>query len=293
MSADTPPRTDVDARGPLGDRRVQRVGYGAMQLERAARHEAIDLLRRALELGVDHVDTAHFYKAGHVNEVIGAALAHCRDDVLIATKVGATNDPAGEYGLSPAQRPEQLRAEVEANLRSLGVDRIDLVNLRRLDGSGPGIRASGEQVVDLDDQLAALADLRRAGTIGHIGLSNVTREQLRRALPVGIACVQNHYNLLDRAAESVLDECRAHDIAWVPFFPLGSGVTTHPVVRAAAERTGASPAQVGLAWLLGHARQTLLIPGTTNVAHLEQNLRATHVRLDADTRADLDGLGKR
>ncbi|KID31464.1 putative oxidoreductase, aryl-alcohol dehydrogenase like protein [Prauserella sp. Am3] len=292
-TANTPPEADADVRGLLGDRRVHRVGYGAMQLEHVPRQEAIALLRRAVELGVDHVDTAHFYGAGTVNEAIGAALAQQRDDVLIASKVGATHDPAAEYGLAPAQRPEQLHAEVEANLRSLGVDRIDLVNLRRLDGGGPGIRASGDQVVDLDDQLAALADLRQAGTIGHIGLSNVTRAQLRQALPVGIACVQNHYNLLDRTAEPVLDECRTRNIAWVPFFPLGSGVTAHPAVLATAERTHASPAQVGLAWLLGHAPQTLLIPGTTKPAHLEQNLRAVDVHLDADTRAELDGLGNR
>ncbi|MDR7299828.1 aldo/keto reductase [Haloactinomyces albus] len=287
----------TDAPGRLGGRPVNRVGYGAMQLENAEREQAVSLLRRAVEWGVDHVDTAQFYGDGHVNELIRTALHPYPEHLVVVSKVGAVHDDGGQYGLAPAQRPEDLRASVEANLRSLGVERLDVVNLRRLDGGGPGIQASGDQLVDLDDQLAELVALRQEGKIDDIGLSNVTQDQLRHALPIGIACVQNCYNLLDRSGESVLDECRAHDIAWVPFFPLGSAlpgmakVTDHPAVTAAAERAGATPAQVGLAWLLAHAPQVLLIPGTTDPAHLEQNFDAADIQLSPETVAELDELG--
>ena len=168
--------------------------------------------------------------------------------------------------LVPAQRPAELRAQVEANLAALGVERVGVVNLRRVDAA-PGIIASGEQLVDLDDQLAELTALRAAGKIGGIGLSNVSAAQLRQARPAGIACVQNSYSVLDRAAEPVLDLCRAHAIAWVPFCPLGAGgvlglpnVTADPAVTAIAAELGVTPAQVGLAWQLAHYDSTLLIP---------------------------------
>ena len=280
--------------GRLGGRPVNRVGYGAMQLESTEREQAVSLLRRAVELGVDHIDTAQFY--GHANETIRAALHPYPEHLVLVSKVGAAHDEGSQYGLAPAQRPRDLRASVEANLRSLGVERLDVVNLRRLDGPGAGIRANGDQLVDLQDQLDELVALRREGKIGDIGLSNVTADQLRQALPAGIACVQNSYNVLDRSAEAVLDECREHDIAWVPFFPLGSAlpgmtkVAEHPAVLAAARSTGATPAQVGLAWLLAHDPHVLLIPGTSDPAHLEQNLEAADITLDAETTADLDAL---
>jgi pyridoxine 4-dehydrogenase len=278
---------------------VARVGFGAMQLaERGgraapARDAALGVLRRAVELGVDHIDTAEFYGAGVANELIRSALHPYPDDLVLVSKVGAEHHPG--KGLVPAQRPEQLRAGVEANLRSLGVEQVTVVNLRRLD-TGPGIEATGDQRVDLDGQLAEMVALRDEGKIGGIGLSNVGVDQLRRALPVGIACVQNVYNLLDRSGEPLLDLCREHDLAWVPFFPLGSAfprmpsVTDHPAVIAAATALDVTPAQVALAWLLAHDPHVLLIPGTSSTAHLADNVAAGSVHLDAETMSTLDGL---
>jgi aryl-alcohol dehydrogenase-like predicted oxidoreductase len=193
----------------------------------------------------------------------------------------------------PAQRPAELRAQVEDNLATLGTDRLAAVNLRRADVP-PGIIAEGDQRVDLDDQLAELSALRDEGKIGGIGLSHVSADQLRQAVPAGIVCVQNLYNLLDRSAEDQLDVCREHGIAWVPYFPLGSShprfpkVTEHPAVVATAERLAATPAQVGLAWLLAHYGNTLLIPGTSDPAHLAENVAAGDVRLDAGAMAALN-----
>jgi aryl-alcohol dehydrogenase-like predicted oxidoreductase len=204
--------------------------------------------------------------------------------------VGADRDTRG--ALVPAQRPKQLRAQVEANLTALGVERLDAVNLRRLDAP-PGLIAEGDQRVDLDSQLAELTALRDAGKVGGIGLSNVSAEQLRQAVPVGVACVQNAYGVLDRSAEPVLDLCREHGIAWVPFFPLGSAfpgrrkATDDPTVLAVA---GDPAAQVALAWLPARYDGTLLIPGTAGAAHLAENLAAGSVRLPPQAVAALDQL---
>jgi aryl-alcohol dehydrogenase-like predicted oxidoreductase len=287
------------ARGALAGRTVHRVGYGAMQLERlhADRGAAVALLRRAFELGVDHLDTAQFYGNGFVNGVIRDALRP-GDDVLIASKVGADPDPGGPIPLRLAQRPEELRASVEDNLRALGLDRIPLVNLRRADRR-PGVLAEGDQLVDLDDQLAVLTALRDAGKIGAIGLSSVTVDVLRRALPAGIACVQNAYSLVGREDEDMLELCVAENIAWVPFFPLGGAfpglpkVTDEPAVHAAAQALGRTPQQIGLAWLLHHAPNTHLIPGTASVAHLEANTAAADLTFDAGTLAALDKIPSR
>lgn len=209
-----------------------------------------------------------------------------------SVKVGARDDGTG---LVPAQRPEELRAEVEANLVGLGVEQVVVVNLRRLDAP-PGLSAEGDQVVDLDSQLAELTALRDEGKIGAIGLSNVSPGQLSQALPAGIACVQNAYSVLDRSSEPLLDLCREHGIAWVPFFPLGSAfpgvpkVTEHSAVVKAAASLGVTPAQVGLAWQLAHYAQTLLIPGTSDPAHLDDNIAAGSVRLPSGTVAGLDRL---
>ncbi|WP_033221884.1 aldo/keto reductase [Kitasatospora phosalacinea] len=283
----------------LAERAVHRIGYGALQLERLhdRRDRAVALLRRAVELGVDHVDTAQFYGSGFANEVIREVLRP-EDDVLVVTKVGADPAPGGRLPLRLAQRPEQLRASVEDNLRGLGTDRLAVVNLRRLD-TGPGLRPEGDQVVDLDDQLAVMTALRDEGKIGAIGLSSVTLDGLRRALPAGIACVQNAYSLVSRADEEMLRLCTAEGIAWVPFFPLGGSfpglpkVTDEPVVRAVARSLGVTPAQVGLAWLLHHAPNVLLIPGTADAAHLEANLAVGGIGLDAATLAVLDGVESR
>ncbi|MFJ5610910.1 aldo/keto reductase [Streptomyces sp. NPDC093221] len=284
--------------GALAGRTVARVGYGAMQLtERAGRAAAVAVLRRAVELGVDHVDTAQFYGDGFVNGVIREAV-RSEDEVLVASKVGAAPDSGGPVHLRLAQKPEELRAAVEDNLASLGLDRIPLVNLRRTD-VGPGLRAEGDQVVELDDQLATMVALRDEGKIGAIGLSSVSLDNLRRAIPAGIACVQNAYSLVARDDEDMLALCTAQDIAWVPYFPLGSAfpglpkVTDEPAVIAAARALGATPSQVGLAWLLHHAPNVHLIPGTSNTAHLEANVAAGALTLDAATLAALDAVPTR
>ncbi|MFF7411935.1 aldo/keto reductase [Streptomyces lydicus] len=285
--------------GRLAGRTVSRIGFGAMQLERLRddRKAAVALLRRGIELGIDHIDTAQFYGHGFVNEVIREAIRP-EDDVLVASKVGADPDPDGPRPLRPAQRPEQLRAGVEDNLTSLGLEQIPLVNLRRLD-TGPGLRAEGDQVVDLDDQLAVMTALRDEGKVGAIGVSSVTLDGLRRALPAGIACVQNAYSLLTRDDEDTLRLCLAEDIAWVPFFPLGSAfaglpkVSDEPAVIAAAHDLAATPAQVGLAWLLHHAPNVLLIPGTTDPDHLTANAYAGTITLDETTISALDAVPPR
>ena len=277
---------------------VARVGFGVMQLERSAldKDAALAILRQAVGAGVNHLDTARFY--GACNELIREALSPYDAGLVLVSKVGAVRDPdAKPLPLVPAQRPAELRVQVEANLASLGTDRLSVVNLRRLDAR-PGIIAAGEQRVDLDDQLAELSALRDEGKIGGIGLSNVSADQLRQALPAGIACVQNSYGALDRTAEPVLDVCREHGIAWVPFFPLGSAgfgnmprVTDNPTVRAVAAELGVTPAQVGLAWQLAHYDRTLLIPGTANPAHLAENIAAGEIKLPGESLAALDALG--
>lgn len=173
-----------------------------------------------------------------------------------------------------------------------------MVNLRRIDQGLPGLVAEREQLVDLDSQLAEMVALRYEGRIGAIGMSNINLDKLRQALPVGIACVQNAYSVLDRSGEPLLQICRAHNVAWVPFFPLGSAfpgiakVTEHPAVIAAAHDHDATPAQIGLAWLLAHDPGTLLIPGTMNLDHLEKNILSTNLHLDAETKTTLDQLAQ-
>ncbi|BCY09138.1 aldo/keto reductase [Actinoplanes sp. L3-i22] len=268
-------------------RPVARIGYGAMQLSRLRddRAAGIALLRRAVELGVNHVDTAQFYGFGLVNELLREALRP-EDGVLIVSKVGAAPNPGGQFPLRFAQRPEELRAAVEENLTTLGLEQIPVVNLRRADSGPVGLQLPDDQVVDADDQLAEMIALRDEGKIGAIGLSSVSLEVLRRALPVGIDCVQNAYSLVDRRDEQMLELCLAENIAWVPYFPLGSAaphlpkVTDAPAVIAAAESSGFTPAQVGLAWLLHRAPNVLLIPGTATLAHLEANMAAGDVPAD-------------
>jgi pyridoxine 4-dehydrogenase len=276
----------------LAGHTVARIGFGAMQLERRAvgRDAALAVLRLAVRAGVNHIDTAQFY--GACNTVIHDALAPYPGDLVLVTKVGADRDADGT--LVPAQRPEQLRAQIEANLATLGAGHVGVANLRRLDAR-PGLIAEGGQRVDLDSQLAELAALRDAGKIGAIGLSNVSASQLRHALPAGIACVQNAYSVLDRSAEPVLELCREHGIAWVPFFPLGSGLpnqpkaTGNPTVVTIAQELAATPAQVALAWLLAHYDHALLIPGTSDPAHLAENIAAGSLRLP---RASLTALNQ-
>jgi pyridoxine 4-dehydrogenase len=284
----------------LAGHSVARIGFGAMQLPGPGvwgpprdRDTALAVLRRAVEMGVNHIDTAHYYGAEVANELIRAALHPYPEDLVLVSKVGAERDEVG--GWIPAQRPEQLRAGVEANLRSLGVERVDVVNLRQM-GAEAGSEPPDDQRVDLDSQLAEMMSLRDEGKIGGIGVSTVTIDQLHRALPAGIACVQNAYNLLDRSGEALLELCSRSGIAWVPYFPLGSAfpgrpkVTEHPAVLAAAAALGATPAQVGLAWLLAHDPHVLLIPGTSSLAHLAVNIATGELRLDPETMATLDAL---
>jgi len=288
----------------MAGREVARVGFGAMQLAELPgrpavdRDTAVEVVRTALELGVNHIDTAGFYGPGTANEVIREALspyrADQRDGIVIVSKVGAVHNGEGRV---LAQRPEQLRDQVEDNLRGLGVDRIDVVNIRSVQH---GLRGSfavpDDQIVDLDDQLAELIALRDEGKIGAIGLGSVDADMLRRALPAGIVCVQNFYNLLHRADEPVLELCRDNGIAFVPFFPLGSAepgrrnVLAEPAVIDVAARLDVTPAQVALAWLLAHDPATLLIPGTASVEHLRQNVASAFVELDDPAVAVLDGL---
>lgn len=285
----------------LAGREVARIGFGAMQLPGPGvwgpprdRDTALAVLRRAVELGVNHIDTAQFYGNGVANELIRAALHPYPENLVLVSKVGAERDAGG--GWIPAQRPEQLRAGVEANLRTLGVGHIDVVNLRLVDELPGGHSLPDDQKADLDSQLAEMAALRDEGKIGGIGISTVTSGQLRRALPVGLACVQNAYSMLDRSGEPLLDLCREHGVAWVPYFPLGSAfpglpkVSEHPAVTKAAAALGATPAQVGLAWLLAHDPGTLLIPGTSSPGHLEDNIATANVRLDPGTMNILNGL---
>ncbi len=281
--------------GSIGTKTVARVGYGAMQLFETSPDNATAVLRRAVELGVNHIDTSSFYGPGEVNRRIRAALEPYPDDLVIVSKVGARYTGAEPVPLASAQKPAELRAAVEDDLSQLGLDRISVVNLRRLD-LGPGLQAEGDQIVDLDDQLAEMIALRDEGKIGAIGVSSVPLDILRRALPAGIACVQNAYSLLDRSQEEMLEVCAHEGIAWVPYFPLGSAFPGFPkaadnaVVVDIAGELGVTPAQVGLAWLLAHAPNTLLIAGTRSIAHLEENIGAGNVTLSAEAIARLDAV---
>lgn len=272
----------------LGTATVSRIGFGAMQLPGPGvfgpprdRDSAIAVLRRATELGVNHIDTAQYYGPDVANELIRAALYPYPDGLALVSKVGARRDESG--GVLRYDRPAQLRQGIEDNLRSLGVDRLAAVNLRLMDDAEPDQR--------FDDQLAAMVKARDDGLIGGVGLSNVTRDHLLHALSVtGIACVQNPMNLSDRASMPVLEECYAHGIAFVPFFPLGSaftqgnGVLGDPRVIATAARLGHTPAQVALSWLLSLRPNVLLIPGTSSIRHLQENMTVSNIELDAEAR---------
>ncbi len=283
--------------GSLAGRTVARVGFGAMQLPGPGvtgpprdREAALAVLRRAVELGVNHIDTAQYYGPKVSNQLIHDALHPYTDDLLLVSKVGAVRDEQG--GWLPAQTPADLRAGIEANLRTLDLEQLGAVNLRRMpDGELP----DGFEPVPLEDQLAEMVALRDEGKIGGIGISNVGLDQVEVAIAeAGIVCVQNPFSLLDRHDVAVLDRCRVTGIAYVPFFPLGSAfpglpkVTDNETVRAVATRVGATPAQVGLAWLLAHDEGILLIPGTSSVEHLEQNMQVGEVVLSEGDIVELD-----
>ena len=279
----------------LGTFTVHRIGLGAMQLPGPGvmgaprdHDEAVAVLRRAVELGVDHIDTAQFYGPDVANELIREALHPYPESLVIVSKVGALRDEAG--GWVPGQRPAQLRAAVEDNLRTLRTERLGAVNLRLVEGAVPA-----EDRVALEDQLAEMVALRDEGKIAGVGISTATALQVQQAIDqAGIVCVQNAFSLLDQRDADVLDLCEAQGVAYVPYFPLGSAfphtpkVTENPAVRAVAERLGATPAQVGLAWLLAHRDNILLIPGTSRVSHLEENMAVGEVGLSPADVAELE-----
>ncbi len=266
----------------LGDKPVNRIGFGAMQLAGPGVFGAPSdpegaraVLRRAVELGVDHIDTSQFYGPDVVNELIREALYPYPEHLKLVTKVGARRDDAG--GWLPAQSPAELRVGVEDNLRTLQLERIDLVNLRLHDAGGR-----------LAEQLGALEDLRREGKLDLIGISNASADTVRLALElVDIACVQNAYSVVNRAEQDELALCEERELAFVPFFPLGSAFTggprqlaADPVIAEVAARRQATPSQIALAWLLHRSERILLIPGTSSIQHLEENIAAGDIELD-------------
>jgi pyridoxine 4-dehydrogenase len=291
------PTITADAAGTwqLGDLTVNRLGFGAMRLTGdpsgdggpSDRRQSVAVLRRALELGVNHIDTAAFYFSSlrSANELINTALAPYPDGLVIATKVGPWRDAWGEWqGMA---RPDQIRGQVEENLRQLGRNHFDLVNLRTLSVSKP-----------VGEHFAALADLREAGLVRFLGLSNVTTEQIDEALAIApVAAVQNRYSVDSRRpeADDVLKTCAERGIAFVPFFAIagegregGKRATEREQVLAVARAHGATPAQVRLAWTLAQGSHVLAIPGTGSLAHLAENVAAGALRL---TEEDLALLG--
>jgi aryl-alcohol dehydrogenase-like predicted oxidoreductase len=283
----------------LGDKPVSRMGYGAMQLAGPGvfgpprdPSAARAVLRRAIELGVDHIDTSQYYGPDVVNDLIRQALHPYPENLRLATKVGARRDDAGR--VLPAQRPDELRDGVEANLRSLRVERLDLVNLRL-------VEARHDTAIPLKEQLAALEGMRQEGKLDLIGLSNVDQSTVQVALEfVDVAGIQNGYSIIDRCDDELVDFAEDREIAFVPFFPLGSSFRGGParlageatIVRV-AEKHGATPAQIALAWLLARYERMLLIPGSSSTAHLEENMAAIELELDDGDLAALDRVEQR
>jgi aryl-alcohol dehydrogenase-like predicted oxidoreductase len=285
---------------PLGSFHVGRVGFGAMQLPGPGvlgpprdHDQALAVLRRAIELGINHIDTAQFYGPNVANELIREALHPYPADLALVSKVGARRDNSGAW--VPAQEPDQLRASLEENLRTLDVDKLAAVNLRVQDPDGDPSKPAGVNRELFDRQLTTMIAARDEGLIGGIGLSSISVDHLKIALDrTEIVCVQNAYNLIDRTSQPVLDACIEHGIAFVPFFPLGSAFTAdnpvlgHPAVQREAAKLGRTPAQIALAWTLSVAPNVLLIPGTSSVGHLEENTAVADIELDDDTKRELD-----
>ncbi|MGI4745439.1 MAG: aldo/keto reductase family oxidoreductase [Janthinobacterium lividum] len=277
----------------LGDRRVGRLGYGAMQLAGPGvfgpptDHDAsIAVLRAVVESGIDHIDTSDFYGPHVTNQLIREALHPYADELVIVTKLGARRGQDGSW--NRAFSPEELTSAVHDNLRNLGLDVLDIVNLRIMfDVHGP---AEGS----IEAPFSVLADLQRQGLIRQLGLSNVTALQVAEARRIAdIVCVQNHYNLAHRDDDVLIDELAGSGTAYVPFFPLGgfSPLQSSTLSEVAAQLE-ATPMQVALAWLLHRAPNMLLIPGTSSIAHLRENLAATELKLSADVLAKLDTIGQ-
>jgi aryl-alcohol dehydrogenase-like predicted oxidoreductase len=287
--------TSIDKAGTftLGNRTVRRLGYGAMQLAGPGvfgppkdHDAAVAVLRAAVEAGVNHIDTSDFYGPHVTNRLIHEALAPYPDDLVIVTKIGARRGADASW--LPAFSPEELTQAVHDNLRNLGLDRLEVVNLRIMfDTHGP---AEGS----IEAPLSALAELQRQGLVRHIGLSNVTPAQIAEGRRItDIACVQNQYNLVHRADDTLIDALARDGVAYVPFFPLG-GLTPlqSSILSDVAGRLDATPMQVALAWLLRRAPNILLIPGTSSVEHLQENLAAASLDLPSDALEELDAMAQ-
>ncbi|SFF80183.1 aldo/keto reductase family oxidoreductase [Blastococcus tunisiensis] len=276
---------------PLGGRSVHRIGYGAMQLAGphvmgppADRDAAVAVLRRAVELGVDHIDTSDYYGPHVTNEIIREALHPYPDDLVLVTKVGARRTPDGQW--PEALSPDELRSAVHDNLEHLGVDVLDVVNLRM-----PGFDEPVER--SLAEPFGALARMQEEGLIRHLGISNVTTQMVADAQSIApVVCVQNHYNLVHRQDDPLVDALAREGIAYVPFFPLGGFTPLQSAaLEAVARRLETTPMQVALTWLLARSPNLLLIPGTSSVAHLEENLQASARVLGPAELEELDRIG--
>ncbi|WP_036170851.1 aldo/keto reductase family oxidoreductase [Massilia sp. 9096] len=277
----------------LGDRTVRRLGYGAMQLAGPGvfgppkdPDAARAVLREAIALGVNHIDTSDFYGPHVTNQLIREALRPYPDDLVIVTKIGARRDAQGAW--LRADSPDELRQAVHDNLRNLGLETLDVVNLRSmLDVHGP---AEGS----LEEQVTVLAEMRQQGLVRHVGLSNVTMTQVEEACRiVPVACVQNMYNLAHRGDDALIDALARDGIPYVPFFPLGGfSPLQSDALSSVASNLDATPMQVAIAWLLQRSSNVLLIPGTSSVAHLRENLKAADLLLPNDALAVLDGIGQ-
>lgn len=277
----------------LGDRAVNRLGYGAMQLAGPGvfgppkdRHTAISVLREALALGVNHIDTSDFYGPHVTNQIIREALHPYGDDLVIVTKIGARRDDKGAW--LPAFSPAELKQAVHDNLRNLGVDVLDVVNLRVMppEGHGP---AEGS----IAENFNVLVDLQKQGLVKHLGLSNATAAQVAEARAIAeIVCVQNEYNIAHRHDDALIDSLAADGIAFVPFFPLGGFTPLQSETLSDVARSlNATPMQVALAWLLQRSPNILLIPGTSSVTHLRENMAAKDLELSGDVLKTLASIG--
>jgi aryl-alcohol dehydrogenase-like predicted oxidoreductase len=288
--------TDTTAAGAfmLGDRTVNRLGYGAMQLAGPGvfgppkdRGAARAVLRAAVASGVNHIDTSDYYGPHITNQLIREALHPYPDDVVIVTKVGAIRGEDASW--IPAMTSADLVGAVHDNLRNLGVDVLHVVNLRVMG------RVHEPSEGSIEAPFAALAELQRQGLIRHLGLSNVTSAQVGQARRIAeVVCVQNLYNLVHRADDALIDELAGVGVAYVPFFPLGGFTPLQPsTLTEVAGELGATPMQVALAWLLHRARNILLIPGTSSLGHLHENLGAAEIKLSNDALARLEVIGER
>ncbi|QOV70898.1 oxidoreductase [Citrobacter sp. BDA59-3] len=278
----------------LGDRLVNRVGYGAMQLAGPGvfgpprdHDAALAVLREAVAAGVNHIDTSDFYGPHVVNKLIHEALAPYPQELTIVTKVGALRGEDGSW--NPALEPHQLRAAVESNLRNLGLDRMEVVNLR--------IHPDHEAIegFSVSRSFGALAAMQREGMIRHLGISGANAAQVKEARGIApVVCVQNEYNLARRDDDALIDSLAADGIAYVPFFPLGGfNPLQSASLSAVADRLGVTPLQVALAWLLQRSPNILLIPGTSSVAHLKENLAVADLTLPEEAVAELDKIGSK